>query len=282
MRFSSLSLVFLTVLVPISTVAESGNTLLERATTLSGALLPLQREEVKQMAEEALELQSGLLPLVESGAVKRRDLKAETYLTVAVEGLDTSFRDVPRDSWFAPFVRDVLEAGWMSGYRDALGELLGLFGPADPVTIEQLAKVAVEAGRHDVPTCLREADPLLNTKAAASWSRDYVHCAEALGLAVYSDGSVDPVRPALRNEVVVTMLQAYGVTATAATGEVFVDVPRNVAFASFIEQAAADGVVGGYTDAAGVPTGRFGPGDTVNRAALAKIVLKAKAAYAAE
>lgn len=43
----------------------------------------------------------------------------------------------------------------------------------------------------------------------------------------------------------------------------FQDVPDDAWFASYVEQAADLGIVSGYTDAVGNPTGYFGPGDKV-------------------
>lgn len=268
-------------LLPVPPVSAASGTALsvEAAAALSGALLPLRQEEAAQQEEEARESRSELLPLNGTGTLTRRDLEVDPYLVVAIEGRDTAFRDVPREAWFAPFVRDVLEQGWMSGYRDARGELLGQFGANDSVTLEQLAKVAVEVSGRDVASCAAEAGPLLAKAAAGTWSEPYVRCAESLGWAVYSDGGESLRSPALRREVVVTILQAFGVEASPATGKIFTDVAANVPFAAFIERAAADNVVGGYADASGVSTGRFGPGDPVNRAALAKILLTASAEY---
>ncbi len=269
------------VLLPVTPVtAASGTTLTaEASASLSAGVSSLQNEEASQQREEERESRSDLLPLSGTGTVTRREQGADPFLIVAVEGLDTSFRDVPREAWFAPFVRDILERGWMSGYRDDNGELLGQFGPGDSVTLEQLAKVAVEMSGRDASSCAAEAGPLLAKSAAGTWAEPYVRCAESLGWAVYSDGGESLRSPALRREVVVTILQAFGVEASPATGKVFTDVAANIPFASFIERAAADGVVGGYTDTSGNLTGRFGPSDAVNRAALAKILLTASAKY---
>lgn len=261
---------------PGGVLAASGQ-ILPVSAIFSGALLEIMREDALQQAEEVLESTPELLPLVQSGTtLSPRSPRGADVLTVAVEGADTSFRDVPRTVWFAPFVRDVLTGGWMSGYRDQFGQLLGLFGPADPVTLEQLAKVAVEVSGRTAPDCIQGGVALVSRQAAGRWSEAAIHCAEILGWAVYSDGAEDVTRPALRREVVVTLLQAFSVQPAPATGRVFKDVPLNLPFAPFIEQAATDAIVGGYTDASGLPTGRFGPSDPVDRAAFAKIVLNAR------
>ncbi len=278
----ALALAILSLLMPFEAIAASGSTLLQTdLQALSGAVLDLRAEDAIQKVEEALESQSDLLPLSASGsAVVREQLTPDTFLTAVIDGQDMAFRDAVRESWYAPFVRAVLESGWMSGYRDEFGAALGLFGPDDSVTVEQLAKVAAEVSGRTAASCAQTGSTLLSRLAQGRWSEPYVRCAETLGWAVYSDGSEDLSRPALRREVVTTILQAFRVAPVPATGTVFADVKKNLAFAAFVERAAADGIVSGYTSTDGQATGNFGPDDAVNRAALAKILFLASQAYA--
>ncbi|GAF67268.1 unnamed protein product, partial [marine sediment metagenome] len=55
----------------------------------------------------------------------------------------------------------------------------------------------------------------------------------------------------------------------------FDDVPADAWYYDYVEAAVQLGIVSGYTDAAGNLTGLFGPGDTVNRAAMVKVVITA-------
>jgi len=199
------------------------------------------------------------------------------FVSIRVDGVPVNLTDVAGDVWFAPYVRDVADRGIVSGYRDAQGRPRGLFGPEDSVTLEQLAKMAIEATGHVLLECA-EGD-LRNESAKQSWSRDYIACAEHLHWAVYADGSVDVLRPATRSEVVVTVLQAFEVFFSRASGTVFSDVNSSTEFSGAIERAAADAIVSGYADAAGVSTGLFGPQDPVNRAAMAKILSLALQVY---
>lgn len=198
-------------------------------------------------------------------------------VTVQVDGVPVTFTDVAGDVWFAPYVRDMAGRGIVSGYRGADGRPLGLFGPRDNVTVEQLAKMVIEATGHVLLDCAKGT--LRNESARGSWSEEYIRCAEYLGWAVYSDGSVDAMRPATRSEVVVTVLQAFEVLFGRATGAVFSDVTSSTEFSGAIERAASDSIVSGYADAGGVPTGAFGPSDPVNRAAMAKILSLALQVY---
>jgi len=146
------------------------------------------------------------------------------------------------------------------------------------VTIEQLAKISVEASGKSLATCAQGT--LQNKSALGSWSEQYILCAEQLGWAVYSDGSVLVKRSASRSEVVVTVLQAFDVLFGRALGDVFSDVTNSTEFSGAIERAASDNLVAGYSDTSGNPTGEFGPADPVNRAEIAKIISLALQVYA--
>ncbi|HLD32061.1 MAG TPA: S-layer homology domain-containing protein [Candidatus Peribacteraceae bacterium] len=69
-----------------------------------------------------------------------------------------------------------------------------------------------------------------------------------------------------------TLLQALDVRRFWAHGDLFRDVRKTTPYASCIETAAQDGIVSGFTDAEGKPTGEFGPDRPVNRAEMSKII----------
>jgi len=213
----------------------------------------------------------------ESALDRARDERIGDYVTANIEGSLVVFLDVPRTSWFAPYVRDIAERGIVSGYRDTAGKPSGYFGPGDNVTIEQMAKVMVLAAGKLSDDC--PAYPV-NLSASGNWSASYVSCAEKSGWVVYSDGTADVRQNATRGQVIVTMLQAFGVTPGPRTGTGFADVSFSTQFGSFIEKAQTDGIVSGYTDDDGIPNGLFGPEDPVTRAEFAKIVTLGKQQYA--
>ncbi len=199
-----------------------------------------------------------------------------THVLIIVGTGTVVFQDVPRDQWFARYVQDMGEKRIITGYKDTEGNPLGQFGPADDITIEQIAKIAVIAAGVDQSKC---PDVPKNEAVIDTWSSIYISCAEHLGWSVYSDGSVDPSRPALRAEVVTTVLQAFDRELTDATGDVFKDVSNTMSSRYAIETAASDGIVSGYSDDNGNLTGFFGPFDKVNRAETAKIVSLAIQTY---
>lgn len=199
-----------------------------------------------------------------------------THAYVYIDDIAVIFADVPLDQWFAPFVLDMADRGIISGYKDASGTPLGAYGPADNVTLEQLAKIAVEAAKIDVSTCPATAK---NPAASGRWSEGYIACAESLLWSVYAEGSIDVQGLASRRDVVLTVLQAFGKELEPSAKETFTDVPKTMAYRDAIEMAAIDGIVEGYKDADGKATGIFGPFDPVKRAEIAKIVSLSIKAY---
>lgn len=240
-------------------------------------------DQVRQDASEAFYTSPELFPEVETGGDGStiddlRDERTEGFLTIRVGTANVTLRDVPLSTWFAPYVRSIAELKLVSGYRDAAGMPTGEFGPADPVTLEQMAKVAVLAAGIDPAAC---AVPPRNLTASGAWSASFVACAEARAWAAYSDPATDLRRPATRQEVVMTVLQAFEREFDVDTASLtFTDVEKTGAFAPAIAKAAADGVVSGYTDDEGNLTGLFGPTNDVTRAEFSKIVSVALQLYA--
>ncbi|MDP7069133.1 MAG: S-layer homology domain-containing protein [Candidatus Peribacteraceae bacterium] len=193
---------------------------------------------------------------------------SDSHVVIEADDVSVVLDDVPVIEWFAEYVEDAASRNLISGYRDAEGVPTGKFGPADNVTIEQLAKMANIAAKTDIYSC---GDTTKNETSLGGWSDRYIRCAEHNGWAVFSDGSVDVLRSATRTEVVVTVLQAFGVRISPFSGTVFSDVISSTVFGNAIETAAGDGIVSSYSNELGNPTGLFGPTDFVNRAETAKI-----------
>jgi len=263
--------------------AATGNAL----DTAADAWVNIERENFSehQIDEESAHIESSaeLFPANQSsGSIgtidQQRENRTSDFISATVDGKTVTFRDVPRDEWFAPYVRDIAEKGIVSGYRDAEGSALGLFGPADNLTIEQLSKVAL-ASSSNLGDC--PSTPPLNITSSGTWSAGYIACAEKLQWTIYADGSADVHRNASRVEVVVTLLEAFKATINQPTGSgsIFTDVTPSTLFNGVIEQAKKDGIVSGYTDAEGNLTGLFGPNDPVTRAELSKMVTLAMHMY---
>lgn len=268
-------LVFVLSIGAPSAGASSGELLEEALDAWEYMDRAIELEEAGQARDALYQEQNDLFPETgneeEGNRLERlREERTAQFVSVDVDGALVVFSDVPRAEWFAPYVREIAERRIVSGYRDADGRVLGQFGPQDHVTIEQMAKVMTYASGRLPEECATGAPR--NLTSSGSWSAPFVACAEELNWAVYGDGSVDVARPAARAEVVMTLLQAFGKEASPRTGTGFLDVTLSTQYGAAIEQAKTDGIVGGYTDRQGIPTGLFGPGDPVTRAEFAKIV----------
>lgn len=265
---------------PLICQATTGELLQLRMEQFQGELERLETENTLETKDITLEEGTELFPddgtPVETTRVSE-SVESSGYVTFRIDGVPYVFTDVPVGAWFAPYVRDVAEKGIVSGYKTADGRPLGIFGPERNVTLEELAKMAVVVTGTDTATC---PTTTLNKKAAGRWSLPYIACAERDSFAVYADGSVDILRPATRAEVVMTVLQAFGVSLSEDPGSLhFSDVDSSTLFQTAIAKAVRDGIVSGYTDDSGKPTGKFGPSNPVNRAEVAKILSRALQVY---
>lgn len=270
-------------MLPIIAFAATGDILKDAVRSWENIEQQHILDEKRDLEQESDESSPELFPEVESVPSKgtidaQRSSRISGYVSAFIEGETVTFSDVPRDTWFAPYIRDIAAQGIVSGYRDADGKALGLFGSADHVTIEQLAKIAL-ASSLNLGEC--PSTPPLNLTASGSWSASYIACTEKLQWTMYGDGGVDVHRDATRSEVVVTLLEAFHATIQESTGSgsVFTDVTPSTLFNPFIAKAKRDGIVSGYTDIDGNPTGLFGPADPVTRAELSKMVVLAMQVY---
>ncbi len=194
-------------------------------------------------------------------------------------GTEVIFFDVPADSWFGPYIATVTRRGVMAGYTDAQGQSTGRFGPSDPVTIAQLAKIAhtaVKLSENDVTTAPK------NPLARGQWFTRYIASAEDRGWQVFADGTVDPNRPATRGEVVTTLLQIFDIPVKWPKGNMFSDVLRSTPYAGSVETAANEKIVSGSSGPDGKPTGLFHPVDQITRAEIAKILITVYEKYQAD
>ncbi|MDO8648980.1 MAG: S-layer homology domain-containing protein [Candidatus Peregrinibacteria bacterium] len=200
----------------------------------------------------------------------------EDFVPITVDGETIVFSDVPQSAWFAPYVFAVAKVGIVTGYTDDRGQPTGRFGPENPVTIAELAKIAHRVAGIDETEVSRQPDNLL---ARGEWVAPFIASAEQRDWVLYTDPSLDLNRPALRGEILITLLQAFNVPLEWPTGALFTDVTGRTPYAAAIETAANDGIVSGFTDDHGVALGTFGPSAPVNRAEVAKIINAAMDTY---
>lgn len=273
-RFIS-ALLLLSNAIALPAHAEGGEQFLDDINAWQADADMNESESERQSADESYQSATDVFPDTTdfSGGSKleeSREDRTDAFVTVEIDGKDVVLSDVPRTAWFAPYVRDIAERRIVSGYRDAAGVPTGLFGPGDNVTLEQMSKVLLYASGRTTDGCGTGIP--MNATASGAWSAAFVSCAETLQWTVYGDGTADMLRQATRSEVVVTLLEAFGKEPAAPAGNAFTDVGLATQFGAAIEQAKNDGIVSGYTDDEGAPTGMFGPQDPVTRAEFAKMV----------
>lgn len=103
---------------------------------------------------------------------------------------------------------------------------------------------------------------------------------EAHGWAV-AEGIVDDAdyfRPGdnmNRAEMAKMVVEGLGVSMDTSGGPSFLDVSEAEWYYKYVETGVANGLFSGYTDADGLATGYYGPGDYTTRAAVAKVLMLA-------
>ena len=270
--------VLLGLLLPVTMqAADEFNSLLRELDNLQAELEADTADQDRLGTDVDYESQPELFPESdEDGGLRREDTISESNVYIRINGVPYILQDVPLEAWFAPYVREIAAKGVITGYTDEAGRLRGLFGPADPVTLGQLAKIAVTAAGVDPTKCPTQVK---NKSASGTWAAIHVACAEYLQWSAFVDEASDINRGATRTEVVVTILEAFGREFEVGTGQRFRDVSATFPLSGAIEAAALDGLVSGYVSTEGESTGFFGPFDNVNRAEASKIVALAIQQY---
>jgi len=167
-------------------------------------------------------------------------------------------KDVWADDWFGSYVKHLVDLNIFEGYKDMKGEPLGLYGPADFITMGQLAKVGdLLSGQVVIPV------------SGNDWAIPYVAAAKAANLSVFQS-TVDPKKSASRGAVIQTILEAFETPMTAKDTSMYSDVPADAPYAAAIATATKLGIVSG-------DEGRttFRPNTPINRAEVAKMIILA-------
>lgn len=279
--FMKQSLLLALLLVPMAAFASEVDNLIQNIEELNTAVEVHDTTITNIQTDERYEANTDLFPRGRGFDDNDAELLqaqpvADTAVTVKVDGTTIALTDVQLSAWYGPYVRDMAEANIITGYKNDAGALTGMFGPADGITIAQLAKIAILASGGDVTQCPKES---INELAHGTWAETYIGCAELLRWSVFTDTSRDPNTPANRAEVTVTFMEAFERPYVPVSGAIFTDVSSTYIFRAPIETAYRDGIVTGYKDEKGNPTNLFGPTNAINRAEVAKIASLARQIY---
>jgi len=221
-------------------------------------------------AQAKTRIHGSALPRSASSVIAER----RGLLAAVVDDIEVLYRDVPTDSWFAPYVASVIEEGIAQGYKNKEGEPTGEFGVTDPVTHAQLIKMALESSGSDVS----DLPPPRNVSAQGTWASAYIARGEELQLDVLTS-DLDIHAPATRGEVIHTILEVLQIPLISnveLVKELYTDLPTSHPYAKAIVTATLHGLIEGDTDVNGITLSTVRPGDNINRAEVAKIIALAK------
>jgi len=225
-----------------------------------------------------------LLIALEEASSPVSNSKSSRGLHVIIDGHTLVLRDVPSSSWFAPYVQQIVDAGIASGYKDKRGKPTGEFGPGNPVTYAEIAKMALNVvGKQSS----EDATPK-NRIARNQWSAPYIALAEDLRLTVFHS-QLDVNLPATRGAVLQTLTELFEkdelperIVKTGretATDISYIDLPTTHPHAEAVKKATVFGWVQGDTDDEGSPLNTFRPDEPINRAEVTKIIALVKEAF---
>jgi hypothetical protein len=173
--------------------------------------------------------------------------------------------------WAETYINAIADLGIVSGKTETT------FAPNDAITRAELTKIAVKAFNYSV-------DPVVNSTtfgdvSTSAWYAPYIVAARDAGIVQgYEDGTFSPNGLVNRAEALKILIEAAGFTgvtenydANYASKEDFTyvgfpDVLIGEWFAKYVAYAKDNSIIGGYAD------GTFGPGNSITRAEVAKIV----------
>ncbi|MBU0766495.1 DUF4215 domain-containing protein [Patescibacteria group bacterium] len=189
-------------------------------------------------------------------------------LLTQTDGEYLEFKDIPFDAWFALFVDAVSRKGIVSGYRDNFGRPLGIFKPSESVTFAEMAKMVSEAAQLGTSGVVPAT-----FSARGHWAQGYIAKLEELGITAFRDASLDIDQSVSRGLVVLTIIEAFGITQQQSES-IFIDLPSNHVYGDVINTAASLGIIEGDKDQAGMPLFTVRPDDTINRAEITKVFVR--------
>lgn len=143
-----------------------------------------------------------------------RNISRAEFMKMVVEasgGVDIplpsipTFKDVPKESWFFPYVETAVTHGVIEGYRNSNGQLSGFFGPHDPVTRAAATKILV--GNFQIPAYYNPPAPFLDV-IENSWYMPYLHTAYNWSIINKHQNIFEPDQAASRAEISQMIFQA--------------------------------------------------------------------------
>ncbi|MCP4179691.1 MAG: S-layer homology domain-containing protein, partial [bacterium] len=186
----------------------------------------------------------------------------------------TIFEDVPVNKWFTEYVLEAYYNGVINGYKDREGNFLYKYGPADSVTIAEVAKIFTSSIGALVPDATDKVPEEYKKHWGAKWINWLID--HEYYLTQYNK---NPDRPATREEVLRFTLEFFydltGMKEFLETNEVHslmnytlpdIDTKNKI----YIQIGYDFKIIDDHDD------GYFRPTDYINRAEIVKILERAK------
>lgn len=179
-----------------------------------------------------------------------------------------TFQDVSTDAWYYDYVEQLVD----DGVVDAGNK----FRPNDSLNRAEMAKLVVTAvdGLADYSA---PATPTFDDVPKSAWYYDYVEAAVQLGIVEgYTDasgnltGKYGPADTLNRAAATKILVNAFAVPTTLNPGSIFPDVNSGAWYYDYAVTAYNQSILDGYDN------GKFGPGDVVTRAQVAKLMVNAQ------
>ena len=176
-------------------------------------------------------------------------------------------------NWAGEYIEQLRINCRLSGYTNAQGKPLYLYGPENRLTRSELVKILVQCTFPTIPT---PTDKPFSDIELDQWYSAPIAYAKELGwVGGYSDGTFRPFQTITRAEALKIILLAKNPDSEITSGtNTFSDVSPSMWYHRFISFAVMMGYVEGYKDNRGQPTGYFGPNATITRAEIAKIIAR--------
>lgn len=231
-------------------------------TSVVSLTVEIEEEEVVE-EEEIVEEE-----VVEEEEVVTEEIVLEDYVPeegveeedeVAIEtgsGEEVTVTDVSTH-WARNYVTDLVEREIVSGYSDET------FRPDNPITRAEFLKIVIEAYEIE----MSDGTESFSDVSSDDWSYEYVVTAVDNDIVGgYSDGTFRPNANITRAEAMKVLLETAGIDVSGDYANVFTDVAGTAWYADYINYAAENGIVSGYSDET------FRPNSTITRGEVAKIV----------
>ncbi|PKL36571.1 hypothetical protein CVV38_01565 [Candidatus Peregrinibacteria bacterium HGW-Peregrinibacteria-1] len=177
-------------------------------------------------------------------------------LFVAQAATAATFNDVPSNSWFAPYVEELVSLGVVSAENNS-------YRPGDSLNRAEATKLLVEACDLSGTTSISFSDV-----SSGAWFHSYVSTAAAnMVVEGYSDGTFRPSAAINRAEFVKMANVACDLPDMSSMDNPFTDVASGVWYRDHVVTSYWNSVIDGVNG-----SDKFAPGNSINRAEAAKVI----------